>query len=476
MGQQQSNHELLYQQVKNSNIEGIKKLCREGARLEWVDKEGKTPLILACLNPQLFDVAKTLIELGANVNAYRPGRKGGNPLHHAAKKGLENTVKLLLSHGANALMTNDDCQTPLEVARAKGYGNVVRAIESHICLFSGWLREFYGPGFLEVLAPRLVSRKIWAVVLPTGSHNPGMPCKFELAIYSSLQGAKPRTIIALWKANLEEPKFHHSDPTVMIADNSTKTRIKLAPANERDKQQLRWFCDACKGIPQVMHPPEFLSRSQNLAVRATAPPSDEDPEIAKAVNAPIQSAMAEQPIFDTHSSTGASSSSSWNCPVNAGGQDATDVPAAPPPKTTSSGWAPYEGVSSGSSTQQTKILNSSVADVQTATDAQNSVPSAPPIVDELIEDGPIHYPSIDSSPLDISSLPLENLPENTGEKKEDGGSASCVICLDAPVEGACIPCGHMVGCMSCLKEIKAKEWGCPVCRATINQVVRLYAV
>jgi len=33
---------------------------------------------------------------------------------------------------ANALMMNDDCQTPLEVARAKGYGNVVRAIE--VCL------------------------------------------------------------------------------------------------------------------------------------------------------------------------------------------------------------------------------------------------------------------------------------------------------------------------------------------------------
>ena len=29
-------------------------------------------------------------------------------------------------------MMNDDCQTPLEVARAKGYGNVVRAIE--VCL------------------------------------------------------------------------------------------------------------------------------------------------------------------------------------------------------------------------------------------------------------------------------------------------------------------------------------------------------
>jgi ankyrin repeat protein len=97
-----------------------------------MDREGKTPLILACMNSELFDVAKTLIELGSNVNAYRPGRHAGTPLHHAAKRGLENTVKLLLSHGANPLVLNDDCQTPLEVARVKGFSNVVRAIE--VCL------------------------------------------------------------------------------------------------------------------------------------------------------------------------------------------------------------------------------------------------------------------------------------------------------------------------------------------------------
>ena len=28
---------------------------------------------MACMNSELYDVAKTLIELGANVNAYRPG-------------------------------------------------------------------------------------------------------------------------------------------------------------------------------------------------------------------------------------------------------------------------------------------------------------------------------------------------------------------------------------------------------------------
>ena len=41
--------------------------------LQWIDREGKTPLIVACMNHELFDIAKTLIELGANANAYRPG-------------------------------------------------------------------------------------------------------------------------------------------------------------------------------------------------------------------------------------------------------------------------------------------------------------------------------------------------------------------------------------------------------------------
>ncbi|KAJ6431302.1 hypothetical protein OIU84_018734 [Salix udensis] len=222
MGQQQSKDELLYQQVKYSNIEGIKTLRREGAGLEWIDKEGKTPLIVACLNPQSSDVAKTLIELGANVNAYRPGRTGGLPCTMRLKK----VLKILSSYFFHM---------------EQMHYNVVRAIESHICLFSGWLREFNGPGFLEMLVPQLVSRKIWVAVLPTGSRNPRMPYKLELAMYSSLQDAQPRTIIALWKVNLEELKFHRSDPTVMIVDNSTKTRFKLAPENERDKQQLQWF-------------------------------------------------------------------------------------------------------------------------------------------------------------------------------------------------------------------------------------------
>uniref|UniRef100_A0A2P2L4Z3 Uncharacterized protein n=1 Tax=Rhizophora mucronata TaxID=61149 RepID=A0A2P2L4Z3_RHIMU len=245
MGQSQSKDELLYQLVTTGNVDAISILCREGAKLEWIDKDGKTPLIVACMDSGLFNVAKALIEMGANVNAYRPGRCAGTPLHHAAKRGLDRTVSLLLSCGANALVRNDDCHTALDVARIKEHTNVVRAIENHTCYFSGWLWEYYGPGFLEALAPRFLSRKIWAVVIPCGS------LRLKLVIYPTLQEAQPHTVIALWKAKIEEYKPLQSDVGLTIFDQSTKTRYKFASGNEGDKQQIYWLYNACRGIRLV---------------------------------------------------------------------------------------------------------------------------------------------------------------------------------------------------------------------------------
>ncbi|GMP55982.1 hypothetical protein CsSME_00020620 [Camellia sinensis var. sinensis] len=282
------------------------------------------------------------------------------------------------------------------------------------------------------------------------------------------QDALPRIHIALWKSNLEEPKFNQSDPSVIISDSSTKTRVKLAAVNEADKQQLQWFCNACKGIPQVMHP-NFPFNTQPPVVPATAPSSTEDVELAMALNASVQSVMETRPPHvDAIPSPGANASSS-----NHGGWSTS---AAPPPKGSCSGWEIQEAGPSGNPTQHVQNQSDIPAVVQAPHEIPTppSLPSAPPIDDVVVDDGPIHYPSIDSSPIDLSSPRVENLADQADDRKED--SSSCVICLDAPVEGACIPCGHMAGCMSCLNEVKAKKWGCPVCRAKIDQVVRLYTV
>jgi ribosomal protein L44E len=285
-----------------------------------------------------------------------------------------------------------------------------------------------------------------------------------MAIYSTSQDANPRTVILLWKANLEDPKFNQHDPTVQIVVNEaisrgrrrrrrhrphtlSQTRIKFAAANEGDKQQLQLFCDACKGIPRAT--PAFLNNPQPPVFQATAP--SEADHLDLAINASVQSAIAETLNYDVKYNSEASTSSIWNN-------------SAPPPK-----WAVDEASSSGSSMVHSTQNNTNLP-------VTDLIPTAPPVTDEIL-DGPIHYPSIDSSPIDLSSQVVEHvLPGVTSEMKDEAASSSCVICLDAPVEGACVPCGHMCGCMECLNEVIAKKWGCPVCRAKINQVIRLYAV
>ncbi|KAJ3678503.1 hypothetical protein LUZ60_002306 [Juncus effusus] len=511
MGATQSKEQFLYEQVNYGNIEGIKSLRNQGAGLEWVDKDGKTPLILACLRHDLFHVAKLLIELGANVNAYRPGSFAGTPLHHAAKKGIEPTVLLLLSHGVNPFIMNDDCHTALDLAREKGHLNVVRAIESRICLFSGWLRENYGPGFLEAFAPNLLSRKIWAVVIPSDSRNPARPQKFDLAIYPDLQVAKPLRVIHLSKCHIEEPRLSQSDPHLFIIEKSTRAKHKFLSGNEGDKAQLQAFYTACRGIPQVINmvpmpvPPHVTTLPTLPAVPAMpalpsvpampalpavpalpsvpVPPSQqsqEEMELAMAINASIQSAIIEGvpnvlpivPASNSNSNTG-TGYNGWS---------------PPSPKKTRTGTD--QASSSHSGSNQPNPL---------ATQTQLAPPSAPPINDQVFYTGAIQYPSIDSTPVNFtnsSGSPIavttaaptaivnvdgKNGNDNNNEGKNNNNSNNnendvCVICLDAKVEGACIPCGHMAGCMACLKEIEEKRGECPICRAKISQVLRLYHV
>ncbi|XP_058101610.1 putative E3 ubiquitin-protein ligase XBAT34 isoform X1 [Magnolia sinica] len=486
MGQQLSKDEMLYQQVNYGNVEGIKSLRRDGASLEWMDREGKTPLILACMRADFLPVVKTLIELGANVNAYRPGSHAGTPLHHAAKRGLDHTVRLLLSHGANALVMNDDCQTPLDMARAKGHSNVVRIIEGHIGLFYGWLRELYGPGFLEALAPQWVSRKIWVVVIPRDSRNPQNPKKFELAIYPGLQVAQPRTIIQLWKTNIEEVKFNQPDPVMVLFDKASKTRFKFLSANEGDKQQLLWFHNACRGMHQVIPP-----AAGNPGPAPTTNP--EDLQLAMAISASIQLAMEERPpIVPTRPGSEASDMNGWGNSADNASHNGWGAPQGPSPpskassssglieapaSSTYNGWGTPEA---GPSADPIQHHQSSGSDVGTSTlnipQGVSVIPSAPPIPDNSPDNGPIHYPSIDCSPIDLSMPAVEVQPVKS-EIIEDGDASSlCVICLDAPKEVVCVPCGHVIGCMSCLNDIKAKKLGCPICRAKIDQIIKIFSV
>lgn len=249
-----------------------------------------------------------------------------------------------------------------------------------------------------------------------------------------------------------------------------------------------------------VQPGNPLPPNSSSASSVGSAPSKEDVELAMAINASIQSAIAEG-VPNVQPSASTANNNGWGNPLNnsLNGWGPPDLPA--PSKISGqarvdaqssssyNGWDVPGSSSSHSSSKPDKTQTKTSIVIPQAVLPALPTPTAPPFAEETFYNGPVEYPSIDSTPVDVTvpivAATTEGGNPETSEKTEDEKNASdsdntpsgtCVICLDAPVEGACIPCGHMAGCMSCLKDIESKKWGCPICRGTINQVIRLYAV
>jgi ankyrin repeat protein len=75
-------------------------------------------------------MAKVLLDKGANPNYTAvPGCE--SPLQLAAKLGRQAQVELLITRGADPNLKDDNGQTPLSLAKEKGYGEIVEFLRQH---------------------------------------------------------------------------------------------------------------------------------------------------------------------------------------------------------------------------------------------------------------------------------------------------------------------------------------------------------
>lgn len=99
-------------------LEALQACLTAGADAEAIDKDGRTPLLAFCNQPDRFGVAAAVVQMlvraGANVNAVSD--RGNTPLilactiHDPYDVGL---VRALLEHGADPHQRNRDGETPL---------------------------------------------------------------------------------------------------------------------------------------------------------------------------------------------------------------------------------------------------------------------------------------------------------------------------------------------------------------------------
>ncbi|ETW07297.1 hypothetical protein H310_01852 [Aphanomyces invadans] len=99
-------------------------------------------------------------------------------------------------------------------------------------------------------------------------------------------------------------------------------------------------------------------------------------------------------------------------------------------------------------------------------------PSAPSI--ESIHFEEIVQPAAAS--VTVSAPSARSTPSSaiTEQPKSATQTDECVVCFDGPIEAVCVPCGHHAMCMDCASTVIDSGAECPVCRATLREVIKLY--
>ena len=124
-------------------VNSVKLLLKHGADANSLTSKNQSPLILALYNKH-ENVARQLIPV-SHVNIVDIA--GWTPLHHAAKSGLVNSVKLLLKQGADANSLTSQNQSPLILALRNMHDNIAMQLipVSHVNVVDndGWAPLHY---------------------------------------------------------------------------------------------------------------------------------------------------------------------------------------------------------------------------------------------------------------------------------------------------------------------------------------------
>ncbi len=100
--------------AEEGNDKKVRALIKsDPALISFRTTSGNTPLHCA-ISQQQLKVVKTLVELGADLNA--PDDQGDTPLHAAARSGALTIARFLFQHGADLHALNAQGQTPLQLA------------------------------------------------------------------------------------------------------------------------------------------------------------------------------------------------------------------------------------------------------------------------------------------------------------------------------------------------------------------------
>jgi len=83
-------------------------------------------------------------------------------------------------------------------------------------------------------------------------------------------------------------------------------------------------------------------------------------------------------------------------------------------------------------------------------------------------------PDLEKDVLPTLEELLAECPTGTAPNEHDADRNVCVVCMDAPVTHAFLPCGHRCVCESDANTLMAGDKACPLCRTQATYIHRIY--
>ena len=114
--------------VEGRNIEGVQILLDAGANPNVKDRDGMTPLMIAC-NAGQKEIAEALLAKGAEVNA--KDNYDRTPLHSAINAARHEMVVLLVNAGADVNATDKQGQMPLAMAQLRSQTDTAQFLKEN---------------------------------------------------------------------------------------------------------------------------------------------------------------------------------------------------------------------------------------------------------------------------------------------------------------------------------------------------------
>lgn len=394
--------------------------------------QGTTPLMVAATKKNGTEPVRTLIDLGADLDAIDRGKYKNTALHYAAYYNRVAQLELLLKAGANIFALNGKGHTPLDVARLRGRKEAAAALTSRLQVHSDWL-------FLRSKSTLGFWKRRWCVLLACNAKRTAT----ELCIFRGPEKAHPTAVI--WQDTLADTV--NCFPRTRGKANGFELDTRIIYQNLGGRRYSRYRSSGRTHVRKLkLQTYEYIFACDTEEAREAW---------MSALEGQLCGGDTTNTVLSSTSMVSPQVESEWFPRAN-GTSLFGEPPAANP-------------------LGRFNAFNRSNA-VGPLVSYEPLRPTAPTFIEDDVSylSNDVFEPRITPA-QEALEFPVATVITITGDPDEPQPVLAdrCIVCADNNRDSVCIPCGHVAGCLDCMRAVTQESSSCPVCRAHVDGVVRI---